>query len=409
MLTVKELKNLKPGRHVDSQGLILNATTSGTKSWIFRYQIKGRRREMGLGALSELGLIEARALASILRSKVAQGIDPIDERESIAAQESERLKIAAAGGVTFESLATEYINERVAPQSKNAKHVQQWRNSIRDYALPHIRNMHPQDIGLEEILAVLKPIWTTKTETASRLRGRLESVLAYARVLGLRTGDNPAAWRNHLDMVLPNPDSISPVQHHAALPYTDLPALFSYLTSFTGTPSLAARFSILTITRSDNARGAEWQEIDWENRIWTIPPEKMKGRKHSERTHRVPLSEQALDLLRHASQYRINDLVFPSTNKGIKQSDAVLSKLLKGFKDEITLHGTARSGFRDWAGNDTDYPSDVIEMCMAHVVGNSTERAYRRDDALTKRRALMQHWADHCIPNFTGPAQILYT
>lgn len=382
MLTAVEIKNAKPGFHSDGMGLYLLVKESGAKSWIYRFQIKGRRREMGLGSLNDVSTKEARAKAAEARALHLSGIDPINAR----------MKSPSAELKKFESLAIDYIEDHKASW-KNKKHVQQWKNTLSTYAYPKIGNVEPADITVENILTVLKPIWHTKTETASRLRGRLEKILDSAKVKGYRSGENPAAWRGNLEHVLPHPDKISPVTHHPALPYTQVAEFLERLTGCEGTGALCLEFTILSACRSGETRLATWDEFDFENKVWTIPASRMKMK----REHRVPLSPEMLEVLERARGYQTNNWVFPSTRKGVALSDMALTQIVRRLHPECTVHGF-RSSFRDWGAEETEFANEALELCLAHQVASSVEKAYSRGDMLERRREVMDAWGKYCFP-----------
>ena len=290
-------------------------------------------------------------------------------------------------------MAEEYIKGHEASW-RNDKHRYQWRQSLSTFAYPALGDTDVAAIGMTDVLKVLQPIWTTKTETASRTRGRIETILAYATVRGWRTGSNPATWRGNLAMVLPPPDKVAPVQHHAALPWQQMPAFWTKLRDRTGAGALCLQFTILTAARSGEARGAQWGEIDLDGSLWTIPAARMKAGK----PHRVPLSEAAKIVLRLAAEGREQDagLIFPGLKRGQPMSDMTLGAVLKRMgRADLTPHGF-RSSFRDWAAEATDAPNHVVEQALAHAIGNSVEAAYRRGDLLERRRKLMEEWAAFC-------------
>lgn len=382
MLTILEIKNAKPGKHADGNGLYLQVSPTGAKSWFYLYQLNGRRREMGLGSLTDVSAKDARAKATEARALHLAGIDPI----------SARSKASPTQAITFKTLAEEYIEDNKAAW-KNPKHVQQWSNTLRDYAYPAIGNLVPSDISVDHILAVLKPIWKSKTETASRLRGRLEKILGAAKVKGLRQGENPAAWKDNLEHLLPHPDKIAPVTHHPALPYKDIADFMEILTGSEGTGALCLEWAILSACRSGEARLATWDEIDLKEMVWTIPASRMKMK----REHRVPISPQMLSVLERARDYQTNEWVFPSVRKGVALSDMALTSILRRLHPGITAHGF-RSSFRDWGAEETEFANEVLEMCLAHAVASSVEKAYRRGDMLERRREVMDAWGKYCFP-----------
>lgn len=381
MLTELKVKNAKPGTHADANGLYLVVKPTGAKSWVFRHQVNGKRRLMGLGSVADVSLKVARTKAVAAKAEFQAGRDPIAERKSPT----------PTGAVTFETFALDYIEDN-APAWKNPKHVQQWRNTLSTYAYPVLGRLAPGDITVDHVLSVLKPIWKTKTETASRLRGRLEKILGAAKVKGLRQGENPAAWKDGLEHILAAPDKIAPVKHHPALPYADIPEFMERLSGGEGTGTLCLLWAILSACRSGEARLAKWDEIQGD--VWVIPAERMKMKKE----HRVPITPPMQDILDLAQESRTNDWIFPSVRKGVALSDMALTSILRRIHPGITAHGF-RSTFRDWVAEQTDTPNEVAEMCLAHQIASSVERAYRRGDLLDKRRVVMEAWASYCFPN----------
>jgi len=365
-------------------GLGMNVLASGARSWVLRYQIGGRRRDKGLGGYPDVTLAEAKEAARAARALIAQGIDPIEHGRAV------RSKLVAdqASALTFSQAATKYI-ETHEEGWRNVKHAQQWRNTIETYANPVIGQMLIRDVGLPQVLAVLEPIWRTKTETASRLRGRLESVLDWAAARGFRTDSNPARWKGLLDKLLPPPGKIAKTDHHRALPYADLPAFMATLAAQPGIGARALEFAILTGCRSGEVRGAKWNEFDFDGKVWVIPADRMKAGKE----HRVPLSNKALAVIAVQKSTAFCDYVFPGPS-GMALSDMTLSAVLRRMDVAAVPHGF-RSTFRDWCAEQTDYPRDVAEMALAHAIGNKVEAAYRRGDLFEKRKQLMQDWATY--------------
>lgn len=394
-LTVKEVEKLireaKPGATADSGGLYLKITPSGNASWQYRYQINGKRRMMGLGACSQVTLSEARDKALAARSEVKKGIDPLTEQ---AAEE----KTAKAKLVTFKDLATTYIADHRAGW-RNAKHAQQWENTLAKYVFPKIGSKPPEQITTEDVLGILKPIWTEKPETASRVRNRIELVIDAARAKGLSTVANPAAWRGHLDKLLAKRNRASK-GHHAAMDYRDLPAFFKQLDEDRESlSSKALKLTILTACRTSEVLLATWQEVGIESRIWSIPGARMK----TGRPHRVPLSDAALQLLEGLGTRTDSGdaYLFPGAREGRPLSNMAMAMVMRKIgHPDLTVHGF-RSTFRDWAAEETHYPNIVAEQALAHAIGNAAEAAYRRGDLLERRRALMADWATYCT---TQPA-----
>ncbi|MCC0035345.1 MAG: tyrosine-type recombinase/integrase [Hoeflea sp.] len=361
----------------DGGGLYLNVKPSGAKSWAFIWKQNGKRNEMGLGAYPTVKLAKARALAVECRQAVAEGRNPIAERKKDAVP-------------SFGDCADMFLTS-MEGQWRNEKHRAQWRMTLEQYASP-LRAKSVSDISTDDVLNVLTPIWQSKAETASRLRGRIERVLDYAKARGWRTGENPALWRGHLKNILPARQKLTR-GHHAAMPYRDVPAFMEQLP---GKEAMAARgleFLILTAARSGEVLGSTWSEMDLENAVWTIPAKRMKAGKE----HRVPLSPRALAIVKELHETRISDYVFPGQRPNRPLSGMAFEMLMRRMKaDAFTVHGF-RSAFRDWAGDETQFSRDVAEEALAHRVGDATERAYRRADALEKRRQLMDEWQRYCL------------
>lgn len=367
------------GRHSDGGGLYLNVTSTATKSWLFMWVRDGKRREMGLGAYPALSLSKARAKAVELREAVEGGRDPIAEKQQ-------------APEKTFGQCADDYIALNKGGWS-NPKHVQQWENTLKDYCAG-IRDKAVSQVTSDDIHKLLLPIWTAKPETASRLRGRIERVMAYAIAHSLRTGANPALWRGNLKERLPARAGKRLKQHHAAMPYAEVPGFMVELAKRPGMAARALELTILNALRSNEVLGATWGEFDLAAATWTIPAERMKARVE----HVVPLSDKALAIVKALAEVRTGTLVFPSTKKPeVALSNMVMLMLLRRMKrDDITAHGF-RSSFRDWCGDQTTFPREVAEAALAHKVGNEVEQAYRRGSALAKRSKLMQAWANYCF------------
>ena len=365
-------------------GLALRVSDTGARSWILRIMVGAKRRDIGLGAFPEVSLAAAKAAASATREQVRGGIDPLAVRRMARAA----LRAEQASFLNFEDAAKQYI---AAHESgwKNQKHAAQWRTTLECYAYPVIGRLHVRDVALNHILKILEPIWQDKTETASRLRGRIEKVLDWAKARGLRSGENPAAWKGNLDALLPAPGKIARVEHHKACDWQEAPAFIKQLRQNECMGAKALEFLILTNVRSNNVRGARWSEIDLERAVWTIPADRMKAGKE----HRVPLAPTALLLLAKLPRPKeIDSLVFPSS-KGGEFSDMALSMLVRRMGKDFKVHGF-RSTFRDWAGETTAFPREVIEHAMAHKLKDKSEAAYARGDQFTKRVALMKAWAE---------------
>jgi integrase len=380
-LTAKRVDHLhKPGRHPDGDGLYLQITPSGVKSWVLRYERTGRERMLGLGPLRDFSLKEARERARRARQLLADGVDPIEARRS------QRTVPALTFAQAVQSYATLHGGKWTSKRP-------QFLSSLRQHAFPVLGDLPLAAIDTPVVLRVLQPIWTTKTETANRVRQRIEAVLDWATVSGHRPKtDNPARWRGHLDHVLPAPGAIAKVQHHAALPWGEVASFMTDLRSREGVAARALEFAILTAARTNEVIGARWSEIDFGAATWTIPAERMK----MDKEHRVPLSEAALALLRKLYTEDGNDLIFIGAQAGHGLGDRALAEVLARMgRSNITVHGF-RSTFRDWAAEVSHHPNHVVEQALAHAIGNAVERAYRRGDLFAKRRHLMAEWATFC-------------
>jgi integrase len=362
--------------HSDGGGLYLAVKASGSKSWAFIWRKDGKRREMGLGSYPAVRLARARGLANEYREAVAEGRDPIAERR----QDAEP---------SFGDCADQFL-ESMESQWRNNKHRAQWKMTLTHYAAA-LREKQVSEIDTGDVLAVLKPIWATKPETASRLRGRIERVLDYAKARGWRTGENPALWRGHLKNVLPQRQKLTR-GHHAAMPHEEVAAFVARLQALNGVSARGLEFLILTAARTGEVRGATWAEMDLKNAVWIIPASRMKAG----REHRVPLTPRAIEIVQAMKGQQVSDFVFPGQKADAPLSVMAFDMLMRRMKaDAFTVHGF-RSAFRDWVGDKTQFPREVAEAALAHTVGDATERAYRRGDALEKRRALMEAWALYC-------------
>jgi integrase len=376
---------LNTGYHADGGCLYFRVAPGGSRGWVFRFALNGRTRDMGLGAYPTLTLAMAREKALEMRRLVADGIDPIERRRAILAD----VKAENASTLTFDAAALKYIAAHEASW-RSEKHRSQWRNTLRDHVSPIIGSLPVRSIDTALVLKVLEPIWQTKTETAGRVRARIEVVLDWAKVRGYRTGENPARWRGHLDHLLPAKSKIKRVAHHSALPYAEIGAFLHELHKQKGPGAAAVEFMILTAARVGEVLNATWHEID--GAVWKVPGHKMKGGKE----HRVPLSGAALKVLRAAESFRRPDLIFPGFRDGRPLGQAYLLDITQRIAQRrVTLHGF-RSTFRGWAAERTSYPSEVAEMALAHTVGSQVERAYQRTDLFEKRRRLMDDWAAFC-------------
>jgi integrase len=382
------IKRGKPGRVRAGDLLYAQVAQSGTASWVARYQHNGKARGMGLGSCDLVTLAQARenALAIRYRLKV-EGVDPLAARQA----EQGKARLAVARTMTFEAAAAAYITAHEAGW-RNVKHGQQWRNTLAQHAHPTIGALPVASIDTALVMKVLEPIWTAIPETAGRVRSRVECILDWAAARGHRSGPNPAQWRGHLDKLLPRRSKVAPVEHHPALPYRDLPEFMAKLRSRTGVAAKALEFTILNAVRSGEVLNAVWSEIDPVAATWTIPGSRTK----SGRDHRVPLSDRAVELLQALPRIAGNDYVFPGgrPGKGLDRSSMV--EVLRSLKaGDATVHGF-RSTFRDWASEQTNYPREVAEAALAHVVADKTEAAYRRGDLIEKRARLAEAWSAYC-------------
>lgn len=378
-----------PGMHAVGgiPGLYLRVSDPPTaRSWIMRYSFGGRRRDMGLGSYPELTLEEAREMVREKRKLVRAGTDPLEHRRDL----KQTARREDAKRVNFKQCMDDFLAAHEAGW-KNVKHSQQWRNTLETYACPTIGKTPVAEVDTDLVVQILKPIWYTKTETASRVRSRIEQILDYARVQGYCSGENPARWRGHLDKLLPARSKVQKVEHHAALPYDQVGAFMVELRKQDGMGARALEFAILTACRSGEVRGATWQEINMEERVWIIPPDRMKAG----REHRVPLTDNLLSILEEIPRFGESDIIFQGMRGGAL-SDATMTATLKRMsRTDLTAHGF-RSTFRDWAAEQTAYPAEVVEMALAHTIGNKVEAAYRRGDLFEKRRLLMSDWSAYC-------------
>jgi integrase len=394
-LTAQVVRGLRAkGRYADGQGLCLDVRSAEHRYWVFRYMRDGRERYMSLGPADALSLVDARRLHTAARALLAKGIDPVDQR-------GEQRKVGAGKTAhRFAAVIEEYVQaHRVEWRGRRSEH--HWRRSLEVHVLPHIGGVPVAQIGLDDVLRCLKPIWQSRPVTASIVRGRIEMVLDYARAHGWRSGENPARWRGNLKSLLAGVAQFHTIVHHAALPWQEMPEFMRGLThSDAGMGALALAFVVLTACRSGEVRGARWDEIDLDQATWIIPAQRMKTGK----PHRVPLSEAALDILRRLAELRSEALVFLSRRRGRPMAGNTLKDVLKKLgHGEATVHGF-RSTFRDWAAETTGHPNHVVEMALAHSVGSAVEAAYRRGDLFEKRTALMADWAAYLAqPGATVP------
>jgi integrase len=389
-LSAVKVTSLKqPGYYADGGSLYLRVAPGGSKGWIFRFTIDGRTRDAGLGAFPTVSLVKAREAAADCRRLVTAGADPIEARK----KERDAARVASEKAITFEQCAKAFIASHETGW-RSSIHRRQWRKSLATHVYPVIGPLAVQDVDTTLILKVLEPIWSSKPETASRLRQRIERVLNWAKVRGYRQGENPAIWRGHIDQLLPPKRKVRQVTHHAAMPYRNIGALMAKLRSDPNQSSRALEFLILTATRAGEALGARWDEVDIGQRMWTIPASRMKAA----REHRVPLSSRAIAILGEMAKVRQNEFVFPGAKRGRSLTRNVLLRLLQRVSDSVpaaTPHGF-RSSFREWAAEVTNFPREAAELALAHAVGDSVERAYQRGDLLEKRRKLMEAWALYC-------------
>lgn len=376
-LSARKVETAAAGRHGDGRGLFLYVKPSGARSWVLRYQVHGRRRDLGLGPYPDVSLAMARTRAGEARRLIAEGVDPITKKQQ-------------AKPKTFREAALELIESK-RPGWKNAKHSAQWTATLDAYVFPKIGAVQVAKIETADLISTLTPIWAKKPETANRVRQRIEAVIDYASALGIRSGDNPARWRGHLDHLLPKPKKVRAVQHHPALPHAEIAHFMADLAKRDGVAARALAFTILTAARSGETRGMTWGEVDLDAKIWTIPAERMKAAKE----HRVPLTDAALAVLgRRAEGTPDYALIFGSEAKpGKPISDMSMTAVLRRMeRADITVHGF-RSTFRDWAGEATGFPREVIEAALAHGIKDKAEAAYARSDLFDKRRTLMEAWA----------------
>ena len=403
-LNAARLRTLtKPGTYGDGAGLYLQVRMPAkqgqqdgsekpkqpNRSWLYRFKLHGKPHLMGLGTVDDVSLAEARDAAAVARKLVRQGVNPIHQRRVA------RVEAAAQASLTFAQVADAYISAHERSW-RNAKHRQQWRNTLDTYADPILGKLPVSQVKLGDVMRILEPLWQDKTETASRLRGRIEAVLDYATARGWRTGENPARWRGHLDNLLPARSKVARVEHHAALPWRDIGAFMAALSEEEGISALALRFAILTAARTGEVIGARWSEFDMGEAVWTVPAGRMKAA----REHRVPLSERVLDVLREMAKLRTNPnvdgFVFPGGKLGKPLSSMALLMLLRRMgRGDLTAHGF-RSTFRDWCAEATNYPREVAEAALAHTLRDKTEAAYQRGDLMEKRRRVMADWTTFC-------------
>jgi integrase len=387
-LSAVKVANLKQrGMYADGGGLYLQVSQNGTRSWIFRFKQSGRSRDMGLGSLTAVSLATAREIAADCRRKRSAGLDPIETRKA----DRREAQLTAARSMTFDQCRDAFIEAHRAGW-QNAKHRGQWTASLGSYVTPVFGPLPIQSVDVGLVMKALEPIWSTKPETAARVRGRIERILDWSKVRGFRQGENPARWRGHLDVLLPARSKVRQVEHHAALPYSEIGTFMAALRTREGVAARALEFAILTAARTGEVLGARWDEVGLEAKVWTVPASRMKGG----REHRVPLSRAAVALLKNMQTVHPNDLVFPGDRRGKPLSNmSMLMTLRRMGRNDLTAHGF-RSTFRDWAAECTNFSREVAEAALAHVIGDKVEAAYRRGDLFEKRRRLMDAWATYC-------------
>jgi len=384
LTAIKALNLKEAGLHPDGGGLYLKVAPGGSRSWVFRYMFARRPRYLGLGSAATVSLATARSLAIGARQQLDLGQDPIEVKRDAA----KAAVVDKARSMTFKECAEAYMAAH-EPSWKNAKHRAQWRSTLKTYLYPKFGGVAVASITTEMVLDAIQPIWHAMPETASRVRGRIEVVIDWAKARGAYTGENPARWRGHLSNLLPKASKVAKVEHHAALPFDEVPAFMSDLRERPGLSARALEFVILTAARTTEALGAEWSEFDLEKKIWTVPSIRMKAGKE----HRVPLVPRVLDILKELQAVKQNEFVFPGQKPGRHLSNMCLLMLLRRMKrGDFTVHGF-RSTFRDWAAETTSFPNFVVEMALAHAIGDGVEAAYRRGDLFEKRGKLMNAWA----------------
>jgi len=387
-LSILQVQSMdRRGWYADGLGLYLQVSAVGTKSWVYRYTRDGKQHWHGLGPVSPLNsLKQARYAADGCRQQLRQGIDPIIEKKNNQRQQ----RLAEAASMTFDECALRYI-DRHQHGWKNSKHHQQWQNSLATYASPGLGSLSVQEITTQDVLNMIEPIWNSKTETANRVRQRIELIIDWATAMGFRDGENPARWRGHIEKLLPKPSKVRPVRHHEALPYTAIPDFFARLEGIQTIAALLLRFTILTATRSSEARLATWNELDLSHCMWIIPPQRMKNSK----PHRIPLSQPVVRVLEDLYIGAPQGFVFSKTQRSDAITEAAVRKLLKSVEPGITLHGF-RATFRDWCAEKTEFSRELAEKALSHSLQDATEAAYQRGDMIEKRNELMTKWADFC-------------
>jgi integrase len=394
--TVKTKK--AKGFYADGDGLFLRVTETRAKGWIFRFKRDGKTHDMGLGGYPSVSLSEARQKAKDARKHRDEGNDPIKQRNAQALQ----IRLEEAQSVTFREAAEQLIETNEAVW-KNAKHRQQWTNTLKTYAYPVLGDVPVNYVTTDLVLKVVEPLWAIKTETASRVRGRIERVLSYAKVRGWRTGENPALWRGHLAEILPQRSKIAPTEHHAALPYKDVPTFMARLRDKDSVTARALEVTVLTVLRTGEVIGAQFDEFDFAAKVWSVPPERMKGRKKGDAPFRVPLCARVIAIVREMAATKTSEFVFPGRERGEPLSNMAMLMMLRDMDLDITVHGF-RSSFRHWAKEQAQTPDhdpggtpgSVREYALSHMPKDKVKRAYLRADLLEKRRPLMEEWAKYC-------------
>jgi integrase len=403
-LTAAKARTARPGRYADGDGLYLLVRSAKAAFWVFRFTRDGRMREAGLGrgrGRNAVTLADARVKAAAYHRLVRAGIDPLQQREAEAAEAKASAQAAAARAISFRAVARFYLDAHESGW-RNAKHRQQWQNTLDTYAMQHMGDLPVAEVGTAHVLAALEPIWHAKPETAKRVRGRIEAVLDYARTREWRSGENPARWRGHLSNLLPARSKVAKIEHHAALPWREIGAFLATLRAQHGMAALALRFTILTAARTGEAINSRWSEMDLSAAVWTVP----EGRMKAGREHRAPLSDAVLAVLQEVALLRPADgdgFVFPGQRQGRPLSNMAMTVLLRRMKrGDLTVHGF-RSSFRDWCAEATVFQREVAEAALAHVIGDKAEAAYQRGDLLQKRRHLMDEWANFCAAPYVTP------
>jgi integrase len=387
-LSALKIANVKAhGMHADGGGLYLQVGETGSRSWVFRFKKEGRTRDMGLGPLATVSLAKARELAAECRRVRLSRNDPIEARKT----ERVKAQLAAARSMTFDECRDAFIDAHKSAW-RNAKHRAQWTSSLATYVTPVFGSLPVQGVDVALVMKVLEPIWSTKAETASRVRGRIERVLDWAKVRGFREGENPARWRGHLDALLPARGKVRKVRHHPALPYDQIGTFMAALRGREGVAARALEFTILTAARTNDVLSARWEEIDLAGKVWNVPADRMKA----DREHRVPLCRASIAVVKQMQAVQHHDFVFPGDRRENPLSNMSMLMVLRRMgRGDLTAHGF-RSTFRDWAAERTSFPPEVAEAALAHVVGHKVEAAYRRGDLFEKRRRLMEVWGVHC-------------